>query len=309
MKVHKKIERLNIKNAVVTIGMFDGVHRGHKEIIQTLKKAAQKVNGETVLLSFWPHPRMIFEGDENIRLLSTMEEKVKLLEEAGIDHLVIIPFNRDFANITYKKFVRNYLVDMLNSKVVIIGYDHQFGKNREGNFDKLTELGKQYGFSVQKLDAQMVANENVSSSVARKALAKGDIELANDYLGYNYSFTGFVVEGKKNGRKIGYPTANIYMREPYKLIPGIGVYAVRVIIDEKLVPGMMNVGYRPTIIEDNKQKSIEVHIFDMKGDYYGKELTVYVKKKIREEEKFSSVDALVEQLKEDESVIRQYLDS
>ncbi len=305
MRVFKSIENFEIKNPVVTIGMFDGVHKGHKEIIDTLKKSAKQLNGETVLLSFWPHPRMIFEGNKSVRLLSTMDEKVALLENAGIDNFVIIPFSREFANISYKHFVKEILVKQIKTNSVIIGYNHHFGKNREGNFEKLIYLGKKYGFNVEKLEEQMVENERVSSSVVRDALNQGKIETANKYLGYKYSFTGFVVKGNQNGIKLGYPTANIYMREPYKLIPGTGVYAVYATIDNKTYPGMMNIGFRPTIIEDNKQKSIEVHLFDFNDNLYGKEITVKLEQKTRDEQKFDSINQLKSQLKIDENMIRQ----
>lgn len=307
LKVYKHIEGLKANNPVVTIGMFDGVHKGHKEIISNLNAAAKQINGESVLLSFWPHPRTIFDDNSSLRLLSTMDEKVKLLEESGIDHFAIIPFNREFANIPYKIFVKEYLVKKLKTKKLIIGYDHQFGKNREGNFEKLVELSSLYNFKVEKLDPQMVENEKVSSSIIRKSLQSGDVMLANQYLGYAYAFTGFVVEGQKKGRKIGFPTANLFLREPYKLIPGTGVYAVSINLEGETLQGMMNIGYRPTIIEDNKQKTIEVHIFDIDKHMYGKEMTITLKNKIRDEKKFSSLEELIKQIKQDETEIRQFL--
>ena len=306
MKLHKNIENLNLKNPLATIGMFDGVHKGHMEIIKTLKKTAREIGGESVVITFWPHPRMIFEGNNSVRLLTTMDEKASLMEKSDIDHLVIIPFNREFANLSYKKFVKNILVDKIKIKTIIVGYDHQFGKNREGNFEKLLELAKQYTFHVNKLDAQIVENEKVSSSLIREALQQGNIENANGFLGYAYHFTGYVVEGKKKGRSIGYPTANLILHEAYKLIPGKGVYAVKVKSGNNNYNGMMNIGYRPTIVEDNKQKTIEVHIFDYNKDLYGKELTVILDKKIRDEKKFDSIDELIQQLKKDEAEVRQY---
>ena len=287
--------------------MFDGVHNGHKMIFSSLKDYAKKINGESIVLSFWPHPRMIFEGNASVRLLTTMDEKLNLLEKEEIDHFVLIPFNREFANISYKSFVKEILYKKLKINTIIIGFDHQFGKNREGDFNKLTELSKVYRFNVQKLDAQIIENEKVSSSIIRNSLNEGNIEMANKYLGYIYNFSGYVVEGKKNGRAIGYPTANLFIKEPYKLIPGSGVYAVTAIMEDKNFKGMMNIGYRPTIVEDNKQKSIEVHLFDINKDLYGKNITINVLKKVRNEEKFSSVETLKSQIKEDEVYIRKFL--
>lgn len=307
MIIHKSINNLNIKKPVVTIGMFDGVHNGHKMIFSSLKDYAKKINGESIVLSFWPHPRMIFEGNASVRLLTTMDEKLNLLEKEEIDHFVLIPFNREFANISYKSFVKEILYKKLKINTIIIGFDHQFGKNREGDFNKLTELSKVYRFNVQKLDAQIIENEKVSSSIIRNSLNEGNIEMANKYLGYIYNFSGYVVEGKKNGRAIGYPTANLFIKEPYKLIPGSGVYAVTAIMEDKNFKGMMNIGYRPTIVEDNKQKSIEVHLFDINKDLYGKNITINVLKKVRNEEKFSSVETLKSQIKEDEVYIRKFL--
>jgi riboflavin kinase / FMN adenylyltransferase len=307
LKVYKSIEGLNIKNPVATIGMFDGVHLGHREIIKSLIELARQNNGESVLLSFWPHPRMIFQGNNNLRLLTTIDEKAVLLEQSGIDHFVIVPFNRDFANISYKSFVKEYLVKKLKIKTIIMGYNHQFGKNREGNFEKLVELGRQFDFIVNKLDPQIVDNEKVSSSLIRNALQDGNIKLANRLLGYEYNFTGFVVEGNKNGRSIGFPTANLYIREPYKLIPGMGVYAVTVKMGPQLFKGMMNIGFRPTIAEDNKQKTVEVHLFDTEMDLYGKELTIFVRQKTRDEKQFQSLQSLKKQLSNDKAIIKQIL--
>jgi len=307
LKVYKSIEGLNFKNPVVTVGMFDGVHNGHIQVIKKLNEFALFNNGESVLVSFWPHPQMIFESNNSIRLLSTMDEKVKLLEKSGIDHFIILSFNREFANISYKSFVKEILVKKIKVKTLVVGYDHHFGKNREGNFDKLSELSEKYNFKVEKLDAQIIKKEKVSSSIIRSSIETGNIELANDYLGYIYDFSGFVVEGKRKGKSMGYPTANLFIRESYKLIPGTGVYAVKVKMDGLAYQGMMNIGFRPTIIEDNKQKTIEVHILDIDKDLYGKELTIKVLKKIRDEKKFNSINELKSQLDKDEKYIRQFL--
>ena len=307
MRVYKNTDVVSINKPVATIGMFDGVHQGHKEILSLLKKKADEINGETVVISFWPHPRMIFEGNNSLRLLTTMDEKVYLLNKEQIKHFVILPFNRDFANIPYQEFVSDILVNKLKIHTLIVGYNHQFGKNREGNFDRLKDLSKKFNFNVQKLDPHLVNQEKVSSSIIRESLEIGNIDQANDYLGYDFNFTGFVVEGKRKGRGIGFPTANLFIREPYKLIPGTGVYAVKVKLAGEIYQGMMNIGYRPTIVEDNKQKSIEVNIFNINKDLYGKELTIFVLEKTRDEIKFGTIQELITQLHKDEEIIKKIL--
>ena len=307
LKVFNNIEYPAFTNPVVTIGVFDGVHLGHKQVINILNKKATEVKGETVIVTFWPHPRMVLKPSEKLELLSTIDEKTELLEKSGIKNLIIVPFTIEFASLSYRQFIREYLVKKIGVHTLIVGHDHQFGRNREGNFEKLTEFGLHYNFSIEKLEAEIIETEKVSSSVIRESLLKGEIEKANKYLGYNYNFSGYVIEGKKIGRSIGFPTANILLNDNNKLIPGSGVYAATVDYNGNLLKGMMNIGYRPTIVEENNIKTIEIHLFDFNENLYGKFLKVYAVRKIRNEKKFNSIDELKEQIVTDEATIRKIL--
>ena len=300
MQVHRSINHLpEFKNAVVTIGTFDGVHTGHQEIIEHLKQEAKSINGETVLITFHPHPRKIVSS-KNIFILNTLFEKVELLESKGIDHLVVVPFDENFAHQTPDEYVKNFLFEKIHPHTVIIGYDHRFGRNRQGDYHLLENYGKQLGFVVKEIPEHLVHREIVSSTKIREALLAGDITTANEYLGYDYFFEGIVAEGNKLGRVLGYPTANLEIEDKEKLIPGNGIYVVQCEIrnlKSQIRNGMMSIGVRPTIgISD---RTIEVNIFDFDENIYGKILRVYVKQYLREEVKFNNLEELKEQLAKD----------
>jgi len=300
MQVHRDINHLpEFKNAVVTIGTFDGVHTGHQEIIEHLKQEAKSINGETVLITFHPHPRKIVSS-KNIFILNTLFEKVELLESKGIDHLVVVPFDENFAHQTPDEYVKNFLFEKIHPHTVIIGYDHRFGRNRQGDYHLLENYGKQLGFVVKEIPEHLVHREIVSSTKIREALLAGDITTANEYLGYDYFFEGIVAEGNKLGRVLGYPTANLAIEDKEKLIPGNGIYVVQCEIrnpKSQIRNGMMSIGVRPTIgISD---RTIEVNIFDFDENIYDKILRVYLKQYLREEVKFNNLEELKEQLAKD----------
>ena len=293
------------KKPIVTTGTFDGVHLGHQIIIKRLKELAEKEDGETVIITFFPHPRVVlYPEDDSLKLINTQEEKIALLEKFGIDHLVIIPFTKEFSRLSSIEFVRNILVNKIGTKKLVIGYNHHFGRNREGSFEHLIEYGPVYGFEVEEIPAQDVDNVNVSSTKIRKALQEGDIKSANGYLGHPYSLRGDVVKGRAIGRQIGFPTANINIPEKYKLIPGPGVYTVDVIHQNEKYRGMLNIGNNPTI--NNNEQSIEVHIFDFSKDIYGNQLIVEFKDRIRNEEKFEDLEQLKRQLEKDKEIALKY---
>ncbi len=300
MKVHTNLNSFKATNPVVTIGTFDGVHLGHQKIILRLKDIAKKHNGETVIFTFYPHPRLITSTVEtNLRLLTTLEEKKVRFEKLGVDHLIVYPFNKAFSELPYTEFVKQILIDKINTRCLVVGYDHKFGKNREGNFEYLQNCAEKYNFEVEKLNALSVNDENISSTKIREALQSGQIKKANHYFGYEFSLHGTVTYGKQVGRKIGFPTANIETSDKYKIIPGYGVYAVKVIVNNKKYNGMLNIGSRPTFNKNADNRSIEVNIFDFSDDIYKKEITLVFIDKIREEQKFSGVEMLTEQLKKD----------
>ncbi|HSH67016.1 MAG TPA: bifunctional riboflavin kinase/FAD synthetase [Bacteroidia bacterium] len=299
MKVYTNIDDFKgVINPVVTTGTFDGVHLGHQKIIARLKDAAKEEKGETVLLTFFPHPRMVlFPDDNELKLLSTQNEKIDLLELYGVDHLIIYPFTKEFSRLTSIEFVRNILVNSIQTKRLIIGYNHHFGRNREGSFEHLKEYGPLYGFEVEEIPAKDIDHIEVSSTKIRNALLIGDVKTANSYLGHMYTITGDVVKGKQLGKTIGYPTANIQVKDPYKLIPGDGVYAVKIKHANTFYGGMLNIGNNPTV--NGKGKSMEVNIFDFDNAIYGDELTVYFIERLRDEVKFNNLDELKEQLGKD----------
>lgn len=290
---------------VVTLGMFDGVHLGHQTILNKLKEAAREQQLESLVLTFFPHPRMVLTPDNAPKLLNTIEEKSVLLKNTGINHLVIHPFSLNFSQMDAEDFVKEILVDKLKTKKIIIGYDHRFGKNRSADFNDLVTFGQKYGFEVEKISAQTVDEISVSSTKVRKALEQGNVATAKDYLGYDYFFSGTVVKGKQIGRTIGYPTANFEIEETYKLIPGNGVYDVYSYIDNQKVWGMMSIGTNPTL-GDNPQ-TIEVNYLDFDQDLYGKTFSVYMVKKIREEEKFASMAELINALQGDLSFTKNHI--
>jgi riboflavin kinase/FMN adenylyltransferase len=301
MKIHYGLHNnLNIPNPIVTTGTFDGVHIGHRKIIERLKSLAVENKGETVVITFEPHPRLVlFPEDSGLVLLSTMREKQELLTKAGIDHLIIVPFTKEFSRLSSHEWI-NMLMENLFLHTLVIGYDHHFGRNREGSIEQLKEFSRELEFNLEEIPAQDIDDIRVSSTKIRQALKEGEIKAANSFLQYPYSFTGIVVEGDKRGRTIGYPTANLKIEDPLKLIPADGVYAVNVWVDNKMYKGMLNIGLRPTV--DGKKHSIEVHIFDLEQDLYEKSITLQLMSKIRNEKKFESIDALKLQLDNDAMV-------
>ena len=288
---------------VLTIGTFDGVHLGHQKIIERVVATARQEGLLATIFTFFPHPRMVVQHDKSLKLIHTLEEKKQLLQRLGVDLLVVQPFNEAFAQLTAEEFVSTILVQHLNVKKVIIGYDHRFGRNRTANINDMRLFGEKYGFAVEEISVQEVDEVSVSSTKIREALNKGDVTTAEHYLGTPYSLTGTVVHGLKLGRTLGYPTANIQVTEDYKLIPKDGVYAVYSYIGERKVYGMMSIGKNPTI--EGKGASIEVYFFDFNGDLYDRELTIYFVKYLREERKFSSVALLKKQLQDDETTARK----
>jgi riboflavin kinase/FMN adenylyltransferase len=293
------------KKTIVTIGTFDGVHIGHQKIISQLLNASKNKNETSVLLTFFPHPRMVLQKDSNIKLINTIDEKINLLEKIGLEELIIHPFNREFSRLTALEFVRDILVHKLNISKLIIGYDHHFGKNREGNFEQLLEYGGMFDFEVEEIPAQNINDISVSSSKIRTALIDGDIERANKYLDYNFMLSGKVVAGNNLGSKINFPTANIHIEQDYKLIPKNGVYIVKSIIFSVAYFGMLNIGNRPTI--DGKQQTIEVHFFNFDKNIYEENIQIELLKFIRDEEKFESIEALKNQLIKDEITIKNII--
>jgi riboflavin kinase/FMN adenylyltransferase len=297
VKIYNDLNQFQVKRPVVTIGTFDGIHLGHQKVIARLNDFARQHNGESVIFTFHTHPRLVTSPNETtLRLLTTLEEKIELLEKSGIDHLVIYPFNLEFVNLTYHEFVEKILIEKLRTHCLVVGYDHKFGKNREGGFEYLQQCAEQYNFHIEKLDAFLVDNDSVSSTKIRNALEIGDIEKANHFLGYSFILHGTVVGGKQLGRKLGFPTANIESSNKYKIIPGYGVYAVRVRLTQGNFIGMLNIGTRPTFNNNADNRSIEVNIFDFDSDIYGEEITLEFAKKIRNEQKFSDMLQLAAQL-------------
>ncbi len=308
MKVYKSIEEFKVvKNTVVTTGTFDGVHTGHQVIIEQLKNAAKKISGESVILTFFPHPRMVLYPDDNeLRLLNTIDERIEMLRSAGIDHLIIHPFSKKFSRLSSTEFVRDILVNKLNISTLVIGYDHHFGRNREGSLEHLQELAPLYDFTVEEIPAQEIQQVNISSTKVRTSLLNGEIQAANQFLGYNYFIIGTVIDGNKMGRTIGFPTANIKVEEWYKLIPAKGVYAVKVKLDGNIFDGMLNIGTRPTL-KENDNESIEVNIFNFEEDIYNKEIQIEFYERIRDEQKFEELTLLKEQLEIDKQKAIQIL--
>ncbi|MEI6086511.1 MAG: bifunctional riboflavin kinase/FAD synthetase [Bacteroidota bacterium] len=301
------------KNAVITIGTFDGVHLGHRQIITQLIEEAKNVGGETVIISFFPHPRSVITNSlTNVKLLGTLKEKIALLSSSGIDHLVIIPFNLEFANQSADEYISNFLVKLFHPHTIIIGYDHRFGKNRVGDYHLLVAYGKELGFAVKEIPEHILNEVVISSTKIRRALLDNDINTANKFLGYEYFFEGDVIKGNQLGRTIGYPTANLNVASDEKLIPGNGVYAVHAsILEENKVPvilkGMMNIGVRPTV--DGVLRVIEVNLFHFDQDIYGKTLKVSIHSYLRAEQKFSGLEALKEQLGKDQLMAEEALNN
>lgn len=308
MKIFEDLNSaISIKSPVVTIGTFDGVHVGHQKIIQRLNSEAEKTNGESVLFTFHPHPRLILNpGDTSLKLLQTQAEKTKKLEEIGLQNLIVYPFSKEFSNLSAEEFVRDILVEKIGVKTLVIGYDHQFGKNREGGLDFLRSVSDKYDFEVIEISAQEIGDVNVSSTKIRRAIDSGNVHLAKNYLSDYFEVNGEVIEGQKIGRELGFPTANLDLKNPNKLIPKKGVYAVDVTLPSgELFKGMMNIGSRPTVSVERKLQ-LEVHLFDFKGDLYGQELRVRFHKFIRDEKAFEGKSALIDQINKDENTIRAF---
>lgn len=299
MKVYYSLEEYEkAENTVATIGTFDGVHIGHRTILERLKTAAIDLSGESVLISFHPHPRLVLFPENNpLRLLQTMAEKIELLESIGINKLLLIPFTKEFSRTPSKIFIEDILVGIVGIKKIVIGYDHHFGKNRTGGIEELRKYARKHNYTVEEIPAQAIDNANVSSTKIRRALGEGDVEIANSFLGYTYPLVGTVIHGEKMGRKLGYPTANIQPGDPLKLCPVDGIYFVRVIVDDFRGYGMMSIGLKPTVGEF--ERTYEVNIFDFDRDIYGKKIRVEFLKYLRGEKKFDSLEELIQAIDQD----------
>ena len=306
MKEHKGAHTFQSEqHTVVTIGTFDGVHVGHQKIIERLVNTAKASNLESAILTFFPHPRMVLQKDSDIKLINTIEERREILEKTGVDHLIILPFTVQFSRLTAQEFVRDILVNKLRAKKVIIGYDHRFGRNRTADINDLRKFGEQYDFEVEEISKQDVEEVAVSSTKIRNALLEGRVEKANRFLSYPFSLSGKVVEGKGLGKEFEVPTANLHIKEEYKLIPANGVYVVRSFIDNKEFFGMMSIGTNPTV--GGTKQTIEAHFFDLERDLYGRFLSIELLSRIRDEKKFDSVEDLKTAMKQDKAFSLQYI--
>ena len=304
MQIHRDIDNIPaITKPVITIGTFDGVHKAHREIIQSVKDKAEAIGGESALVTFHPHPRQVLFPENEMKLLTVLEEKIDILQSLKLDHLIIIPFTKGFSQLSGAQFVEQMLVSKIHPGVIIIGYNHHFGKDRKGNYEFLKSMEGKYNFEVQQIPKRLVDDMSVSSTKVRNALAESNIKVANNLLGYEYFIRGVVTKGNQLGKKIGFPTANVHVKDKAKLIPANGSYAVKVEHSGQLYHGMLNIGIRPTV--KGTEETIEVHIFDFEKDIYGEELTVYFIDKIRDEEKFNDLEDLRKQLiKDKEQSIR-----
>ncbi len=300
MIIHDGYKDLDLKKPVVTMGIFDGVHSGHRSLIDHLVRRARETGGEAVVVTFNPHPRLVLPGKkEGLSFLSTIDEKKRLLEETLIDHLIIIKFDMDLGNLEARDFIKQILVDKIGVKYFIIGYDHHFGKSRKGDFNIVRKCGEAYDFIVEQVSEVTMAGEIISSSAIREALLSGRLEEANKWLGYIYSLSGTVVGGRKLGRSLGFPTANIKPDDNNKLIPADGVYAVEVQLDDKKMPGMLSIGFNPTVNENPDKRSIEVNIFNFDGELYDRDIRINFRFRMRDEIRFENLNALTEQMKLD----------
>ena len=308
MKIYEGLDEVvPFENAVVTSGTFDGVHLGHQKILQRIRSIARRIGGETILITFWPHPRLVlYPNEHRVRLLSSFEEKTQLLREFGIDHLITIPFTTEFSQLNSEEFIQQILVEKIRTKVLVIGYDHRFGKNREGGFDHLWANKERYGFEVEEIPRQDIDNSGISSTKIRAALEEGKVDIAKKYLGRDYELSGIIIKGQQLGRSIGFPTANIKILHDYKLIPGDGAYAVSVELEGESYLGMLNIGYRPTV--SGMAQTIEVNLFDFSGNLYDKRLTVYFKKFLRHEKKFANLSELKAQLGKDKQAAQRFFE-
>ncbi len=311
MKVYHSLSEFSpLSKAVVTVGTFDGVHKGHQILLDRIKAIAAEDNADSVLLTFYPHPRLVLFPEQNdLKLLTSLEEKIELLEKSGINHLIVHPFTKEFSRTTALEYVRDILVAGIGVQKLVIGYDHHFGRNREGSLENLRAIAPGYDFEVEEIPAQMIDDVNVSSTKVRNALLEGDIVRANEFLGYPYSLSGEVVRGNEIGRSIGFPTANLQPVYAHKLVPGNGVYAVTIDFDDRVYHGIANVGKRPTISRGEGNATIEAHLFNFSSDLYGKILEVNFHARIRSEIKFDNIEALKVQIEKDSSVARNLLNS
>lgn len=308
MRVFRALTNLpSLKNTVLTVGTFDGVHRGHQKLIQRLNDRATEIGGESLIVTFHPHPRIVVQTEPNIQLLNTIDEKIELLTQYGVQNLVIVAFNRNFSNQTPKKYINDFLVRNFSPKIIVIGYNHQFGKNRAGNINLLNEYAPANGYSVEEISKQQVEDMSVSSTKIRQYLNDGDVSKANDLLGHPYTIQGIVVKGEQIGATIGFPTANLQIEEPTKLIPNEGIYAVLVKRNEVLKQGMLYIGNRPTL--NGKNRSIEVNIFDFKDDLYGEALKIYFIKKTREDKHFESIEKMTQAIHQDKIEVQNVLNT
>jgi riboflavin kinase / FMN adenylyltransferase len=307
MKIYHGLEDfVKLNYAVVTSGTFDGVHVGHQKILRRLQEIAQTCGGETVVITFWPHPRLVLHPeDTTLKLLNTFEEKAEYLRELGINHLIRIPFTKEFSQLSGEDFIHSILVDTIGTKKLVIGYDHHFGKNREGSFEQLKADAPRYGFEVEEIPKQEVDHLGVSSTLIRKALEEGNVDIATPLLGKPYSITGRVVPGDKLGRILGFPTANVEIDTKFKLIPSDGIYAVTVKHEHSPYQGMMYIGNRPTI--NGSKRNIEVNIFDFNKEIYGEAITIYFHKLLRSDTRFQNLEQLKEQLAQDKIAAMEYL--
>jgi riboflavin kinase/FMN adenylyltransferase len=308
MKTWSIHEPVNIHRPVATIGIFDGVHIGHRFILDQLKDQASANGGTSVVVTLWPHPRIVLNRDvPHFRLLHSRDEKLRALEAAGVEHLVVIPFTREIASLTACEFTRQYLVRMLGVEILLLGYDNRFGRDRNGDPEGLALCARENAFRIEKLPEFSWEGGTVSSTSIRESLLKGDLPAAKAMLGYHYSLSGIIVEGNHIGRKMGFPTANIHPRDPYKLIPMNGVYAIRAELRGKMYGGMLNIGFRPTLDSAAAVKTIEAHLFGATGDFYGEQIVLHFIQRVRDERKFSGLEELKEQLLRDEIHIKKLL--
>jgi len=306
LKIHNTLNSYPKSPSAITIGTFDGVHLGHQKIIKRLLNIAEEKGLQSVILTFFPHPRMVLQSAVEIKLLNTIEERQEILSSLGLDHLIIKKFTKDFSKLPADQYVKDILVDKLNAKYIIIGYDHRFGKNRRADINDLIEFGKLYDFKVEEISVKDVEEVAVSSTKIRNALNSGDIKTANSFLGYDYFLTGTVVKGKQIGKQIGFPTANIDIKETYKLIPKNGSYVVKSYIDNNPFFGMMNIGTNPTV--NGTKQSIEVHFFNLNQDLYNKKLKIELLERLRDEQKFDSLEYLQSQLKIDKENALKFIE-
>lgn len=307
MQVHYGITDIHIIDPVVTIGSFDGVHKGHVQVIENLRRVAAKLRGESVIISFEPHPReILYPLEKRPGILTTLDEKVRILQSHGVEHLIILSFTKELADLSYSDFVKQILVDKLGIKGLVVGYDHRFGKNREGSFEVLKAMAERYHFYLEQEEAYEENQVNISSTKIRTALELGDVALVRDFLGYDYPISGKVVHGDKIGRELGFPTANIQLEDERKLLPASGVYAVRVLVGEVMYNGMLNIGVRPTVSRSGIVR-LEVNIFDFQEEIYGKTISVFLCFRVRGERKFNDIRELKSQLEVDKQCVLKYI--